>query len=56
VADVDMNVVMNAEGEFIELQGTAEGESFARSELSRMLDLAQRGIHQLLELQQERLT
>lgn len=56
VADVDMNVVMNAEGEFIELQGTAEGESFARSELSRMLDLAQRGIHHLLELQQERLT
>jgi len=52
-AEVDFNVVMNAEGEYIEVQGTAEGRSFARSQLDELLDLAQAGISDLQRLQQE---
>ena len=51
-ADVDMNIVMR-EGSFIEVQGTAEGKSFDRSELEQMLDLAQKGINELIEKQNE---
>ncbi len=51
-ADVDINVVMNADGEFIEVQGTGEGATFSRSELDVLLDLAQKGIAELLENQQ----
>jgi len=50
-AEIDMNVVMNGGGGFIELQGTAEGHAFRRHELDRMLDLAARGIARLIELQ-----
>jgi ribonuclease PH len=50
-ADVDVNVVMNAAGEFIEIQGTGEGATFSRSELDDLLDLAQKGIAELLEIQ-----
>ncbi|MBK1735290.1 ribonuclease PH [Halorhodospira abdelmalekii] len=52
-AETDMNVVMNDAGGFIELQGTAEGHAFRRSELDTMLDLAQHGVKQLLQAQQE---
>ena len=52
-ADVDVNIVMNASGEFIEVQGTAEGAPFSRSVLNRLLDLAEGGIGQLLEVQQK---
>lgn len=51
-AEVDMNVVMNAETEFIEVQGTGEEAVFNRAELNAMLDLAESGIGRLLELQQ----
>ena len=51
-ADVDLNVVMNARGEFIEVQGTAEGTPFLREELDLMLDLAEKGIRELLQIQQ----
>ena len=51
-ADVDVNVVMNAGGEFIEVQGTGEGATFSRAELDALLDLAQKGIAELLEIQQ----
>jgi ribonuclease PH len=54
-AETDLNVVMNDGGAFIEVQGTAEGHAFRRSELDRMLDLAQLGIGQLLELQADAL-
>ena len=54
-AETDMNVVMNDAGAFIELQGTAEGHAFRMEELQAMLDLAQRGITQLLEKQRETL-
>jgi ribonuclease PH len=50
-ADVDLNVVANGEGEFIEVQGTAEGQPFNRATLDELLDLAANGIGQLVELQ-----
>ena len=49
--DTDMNVVMNDGGGLIEIQGTAEGHAFRRSELSGMLDLAEAGIAQLFAAQ-----
>jgi ribonuclease PH len=54
-AETDMNVVMNEQGAFIELQGTAEGHAFRRSELDQMLDLAQNGVHALIDAQREAL-
>ena len=51
LAQTDMNVVMNEEGHFIELQGTAEDKHFSRSELNTMLELAELGIPQLIKLQ-----
>ena len=49
--DTDLNVIMNAAGQFIELQGTAEEAPFSRLELNQMLDLAEVGITQLIEAQ-----
>ncbi len=51
LCDTDMNVVMTGSGHFIEVQGTAEGHAFSRSEINVMLDLAQSGIAQLIEVQ-----
>lgn len=56
IAQADFNVVMNARGEFIEVQGTAEGAPFARTTLEALLDLAQTGIGQLLVIQQATLS
>ena len=50
-AHTDMNIVMNSEGGFIEVQGTAEGRSFSDVELNQMLALARQGIEQIFELQ-----
>jgi len=50
-AEVDCNVVMNTAGEFIEVQGAAEGRPFSRETMNALLDLAQRGIEQLIALQ-----
>ena len=52
-AETDMNVVMDASGNFIEVQGTAEGAPFSISEMQRMLALAQTGIAELVALQTE---
>ena len=52
-ADVDMNVVMSGRGELVEVQGTAEHKTFTRKQLNAMLDLAQQGIEQLIELQRQ---
>ena len=52
-AQVDMNLVMNEAGEFIEVQGTGEGRAFSRSELKELLSLAEGGIRTLMEKQQE---
>jgi len=50
-AEVDMNVVMTGDGEYVEVQGTAEGQTFGREMLNRQLDLAESGIRELVELQ-----
>ncbi len=50
-AEVDFNVVMTAEGKFIEMQGTAEGEPFARDAMDRLVDLARGGITELFKIQ-----
>lgn len=55
-AETDMNVVMNDGGHFIEVQGTAEGHAFRRDELNEMLDLAEKGIRELMEVQQQALS
>lgn len=55
-AEVDANIVMNAEGEYIEVQGTAEGKVFSRDTLDHLLDLATKGIGELLAIQQAVLT
>lgn len=52
-ADADLNIVMNGEGDFIEVQGTGEGAVFSRGQLDQMLDLAGKGIRELLRMQAE---
>jgi ribonuclease PH len=52
-AEVDMNVVMTGVGRFVEVQGTAEGMPFTRSELDELVALAQGGIEELFALQRE---
>ncbi len=52
-AETDMNVVMNAAGNFIEVQGTAEGHAFTDDELTTMIDLARRGINEIIAAQNE---
>jgi ribonuclease PH len=51
-AAVDMNLVMNAKGEFLELQGTGEEATFTETELAQMLALGKSGVRQLLAAQQ----
>lgn len=53
--DTDMNVVMTGNGGFVEIQGTAEGEPFARETMHQMLDLAAKGITELAQLQAQAL-
>lgn len=50
-AEVDMNVVMTAQGDYIEIQSTAEGAPFSRNILDELLDLAHKGISELLAIQ-----
>jgi ribonuclease PH len=50
-AEVDMNVVMNGEGRFVEVQGTGEEATYTRAELNELLDLAEAGINEIIELQ-----
>jgi ribonuclease PH len=49
--DTDMNVVMTAAGHFVEVQGTAEGAAFSRAEMGQLLDLAEKGIQELVAMQ-----
>jgi ribonuclease PH len=51
-AEVDMNVVMTSGGDFVEVQGTAEGGTFSHAQLNEMLGLAEAGIGRILALQQ----
>lgn len=48
---VDLNVVMDSTGKLIEVQGTGESDTFSRSQLNQMLDVAEKGITELLEIQ-----
>lgn len=54
-AETDMNVVMNNAGHFIEVQGTAEGHAYSRDEMNAMLDLAEKGINEIIAIQDETL-
>ncbi len=54
-AGVDFNVVMTGDGRFVEVQGTAEDQPFPREEMDALLLLAEAGIRELLEVQQEAL-
>ena len=51
-AAVDFNVVMTSKGEFVEVQGTAEGKPFSRETIDSLLSLAEKGIKQLFQAQQ----
>lgn len=55
MASVDMNVVMTGRGRLVEVQGTAEGTPFSREQLGKLLDLAEKGIARLLEVQKQAL-
>ena len=55
-AEVDMNVVMTGAGRFVEVQGTAEGQAFSRSELDALIALAEKGITEIFALQREMLS
>ncbi|MDU1911255.1 ribonuclease PH [Fusobacterium sp.] len=52
-AEVDMNVVMNGKGEFVEVQGTGEEATYTRKELNELIDLAEVGIKEIIKLQNE---
>ncbi len=52
-AETDMNVVINAKGEFIEVQGTAEGHAFTRDEMNQMLALAEKGVAEIISVQND---
>lgn len=50
-AEVDMNLVMNAAGELIEVQGTAEGNAFSKHRLNEMIEIGEKGIRELIAMQ-----
>ena len=54
-AETDMNVVMNNAGHYIEVQGTAEGHAYTREEMNAMLELAEKGISEIITAQDEAL-
>ena len=54
--DTDMNVVMTGAGHFVEVQGTAEGVAFTRAEMDQLLALAEKGVGELMLLQQQSLS
>ena len=55
-ADVDMNVVMTSNGEFVEVQGTGEESTYSREQLEKLLDSAAKGIIKLHDIQKEIVT
>jgi ribonuclease PH len=54
-AEVDMNVVMTASGEFVELQATGERTSFSRAQMDSMIELGAKGVAELIEMQEQAL-
>jgi len=55
-AGTDMNFVMTGQGDFIEVQGTAEGRAFTRDQMLAMVDLAQHGVRELIRVQDQALS
>ena len=55
-AQTDMNIAMTGSGEFIEIQGTAEGAPFSRATLNTLLDLAEKGNKELQQFQRQALS
>ncbi|MFA5157196.1 MAG: ribonuclease PH [Candidatus Omnitrophota bacterium] len=55
-ADVDMNIVMTSKGEFIEIQGTSERRTFKKEQMDQLLDLATKGINELIAVQKNMLS
>jgi len=53
---VDFNVVMTGQGEFVEVQGTAEGKPYTKETIDFLISLAEKGINELFEIQQEALS
>ncbi|WKD60540.1 Ribonuclease PH [Corynebacterium ciconiae DSM 44920] len=54
-ADVDMNVIMTDSGEFVEIQGTGEHNTFSRAEVTAILDMAEKGCRELIDAQKQAL-
>lgn len=54
-AKVDMNIVMTEEGEFIEVQGTGEEKPYTRKELNELIDLGEKGVRQMIQVQKDAL-
>jgi ribonuclease PH len=54
-AKVDMNIIMTNENEFVEVQGTGEENPFSRKDLNELLDLAEKGIKKLIQVQKDTL-
>ena len=52
-AEVDLNVVQSGDGRLLEIQGTAEGAPFSRSQLNELLDLAEPGLTSLMQAQRQ---
>ena len=52
-AEVDMNVIMTGSGKFVEIQGTAEGEPFNAVQMNSLVNLAKKGIRELIQLQRK---
>lgn len=53
LAEVDMNVIMNGKGEFVEVQGTGEEATYTRAQLNQLIDLAEEGIKHIIEIQNQ---
>ena len=51
--DTDMNIVMTAQGKFVEIQGTAEGEPFSKDEMNNIIQLAEQGIAKIIHIQKD---
>lgn len=51
IAEVDMNIIMNGKGEFVEVQGTGEEATYTRAQLNQLIDLAEEGIKDIIEIQ-----
>jgi len=52
-AEVDMNVVMVSSGDFVEVQGTAERKPFSKTQMDKLLELAKKGINELIKMQKD---